>query len=954
MNETPHHVDLPIDDDELIVIDFDEVEEGASSGHDPRDGDYPGFQHWLKGRGLRLIDAQIHAERLSRWAVRPKFLMVCVVKADELPLVARTLESLERQLYKDWIVVFISDLAEPSPIFRQSDCLGWVQVESLTDAAALTAHMNELPGLLGTDWVSLLPAGFEMEEQALLVLGDYINLNPGWAALYTDDYASDGTGDFSRPRFKPDFDIDHYRAFDYVGEAIWFNAEALTATGGLVELGAATFYEMLLRTWERVGDSGIGHIAEPVLRLPLESIRKDADSPMHDASVAAHLERIGAAATVGQGIAPGVRQILWELGEEPGVTVVIPSRDKLEYLAPCVESLLAKTCYQNYEVLVVNNQSTDPDILRWLEKIPANSAGRVRVIDWDAEFNFSAICNFAVENARGDFICLLNNDTEILQEEWLSRLVALGKRPDVGAVGCRLMFPETGKVQHLGIVLGLGHHGIAAHPFGGKFEIDEPGPLHMAQVVRNASAVTAACMLIRRSDYERLGGYDQENLPVLFNDVDFCLRMREAGKRVLWTPYCTLVHHESVSITSRKDLWQLAAIADRSLAERRYMLKRWGKVIGCDPFFNRHLSLSANPVTAPVEHYSPAGAYRLAWDPEFADRPRVVTMPLVGGSGLYRITHPLSACSDAGLLQFVGRDTFISGGRFPTHGDLLRLRPDVLAVHAALGDQAIDYLREMNVSFPDIRRVFALDDLVSQLPRKNNLYRHFVGQFRDARPRLRAALQHCDRLIVSTWPLAELCRDMVEDIVIVPNRLTDQWRGLQSQRNVSPKPRVGWVGALQHQGDLEIIDTVVEALRDEVDFVFMGMTTDRIKPCLAEFHDAVSWEEYPAKLASLNLDIALAPLEMVPFNEAKSNLRILECGVVGWPMVCSDIFPFQQDDAPVTRVSNEPEAWIEAIRALAADPDRRAREGDALQAWVQSRYMLTDHLDQWVQAFLKP
>jgi len=952
----PEHFEdlLADDDDELIVIDFDELESEPASGVDSRDGDYPGFQRWIKDRGLRLIDAQIHAERMSRWSVRPRFLMVCMVGAHELPLVARTLANLERQLYKDWIVVFISDQPEPSPVFRQSDCLGWICVESLADSALVTGHLNELPSVLRCDWMTRLPPGFELEEQALLVLGDYINLHPEWAALYTDDYVSDGAGNFSRPRFKPDFDIDHFRAYDYIGEALWFNATALGATGGLVELGDASFYEMLLRTWERVSDFGIGHIAEPVLRLPLRSIQDEADSPMHDAAVAAHLERIGAAATVGQGIAPGVRQILWELGEEPSVTIVIPTRDKLEYLAPCIESLLAKTAYRNYEVVVVNNQSTDPDTLRWLETIPTDSSGRVRVVHWDAEFNFSAICNFASEQSISDFICFLNNDTEVLQPEWLSRLVALGKRPDVGVVGCRLMFPETGKVQHMGIVLGLGHHGIAAHPFAGELEIDDPGPLRLTQVVRNASAVTAACMLVRRSDYESLGGLDQENLAVLFNDVDFCLRVRESGKRVLWTPYCTLVHHETVSLSSRRDLWQLAAISDRQLAERRYMLRRWGRAIGRDPFFNRHLALSANPVTAPIKRYSLAGAYRMAWDPEFADRPRIVTMPLAGGSGLYRITHPLSACSDAGLVQFVGLDTFISGGRFPTHGELLRLKPDVLAVHSALGDHAIDYLREMNVSFPNIRRVFALDDLVSQLPRKNNLYRHFVGQFRDARPRLRAALRECDRLIVSTQPLADLCRDMVEDIVIVPNRLTDQWRGLQSQRNLGRKPRVGWVGALQHQGDLEVIDAVVEKLRDEVDFVFMGMATDRIKPCLAEFHDAVPWEQYPAKLASLNLDIALAPLEMVPFNEAKSNLRILECGSVGWPMICSDIFPFQQDDAPVTRVPNDPEAWIAAIRALAADPDRRAREGDALQAWVHSRYMLTDHLDQWMQAYLKP
>jgi glycosyltransferase involved in cell wall biosynthesis len=179
------------------------------------------------------------------------------------------------------------------------------------------------------------------------------------------------------------------------------------------------------------------------------------------------------------------------------------------------------------------------------------------------------------------------------------------------------------------------------------------------------------------------------------------------------------------------------------------------------------------------------------------------------------------------------------------------------------------------------------------------------------------------------------------------------WQGHTSRRNRGDKPRVGWVGASQHQGDLELIETVIEALANEVDFVFMGMATDRIRPHLAEFHQPVPWEEYPAKVASLDLDIALAPLELLPFNEAKSNLRLLEYGILGWPVVCTDIYPYRHDNAPVTRVPNAPDAWIEAIRALARDPDRRTHEGDALQAWVQRGYLLEEHLEEWQRALLR-
>jgi glycosyltransferase involved in cell wall biosynthesis len=245
----------------------------------------------------------------------------------------------------------------------------------------------------------------------------------------------------------------------------------------------------------------------------------------------------------------------------------------------------------------------------------------------------------------------------------------------------------------------------------------------------------------------------------------------------------------------------------------------------------------------------------------------------------------------------------------------------------------------------------SLDDLITQLPPKNSFYRF---AFKDAKPRLRRAAALCQRLIVSTEPLRELTRGMCDDVQVLPNRLeSSRWLGLRSTRRAGRKPRVGWAGAQQHQGDLELIRDVVRATAREVEWVFFGMCPEALRPYVYEFHEFVaSFDEYPAKLASLNLDLAVAPLELNAFNEAKSNLRLLEYGILGWPVICTDIYPYQE--APVTRLPNEPRAWIEAIRERIHDLDAAAQEGDRLREWVLAGYLLEDHLEEWLAAFAHP
>lgn len=927
-----------------IRLDFDPFAEPDECGQLAMAEGFGGYASWRRARGLELLDAQLHAERLVRWRSKPRFLMVAVVTAAQAPLLALTLDDLQQQMYEDWCLAILSDQPSPSALFGSDPCLQWLQLPDLGDEETVVGILNALAAEAVFDWMALLPAGFRLEPNALLVLGDYIDRNPGWVAVYSDDDQVDADGEFSKPRFKPDFDIDFYRGYDYIGAALWLKTDAAHALGGFAPLGDAVGFEVLLRIWEVVGDQGIGHISQPLLHLPAEITQLKLDSPMLHAAVIAHLERAGLPATVGNGLEEGTRQIHWAWPRLPQVTVVIALRDGLEFLAPCLESILERTNYENFDILLVNNGSTDPDTIRWLADVGRAAAVSVSVIDLAGDFDLAACYNLAAERSSAEFLCFLGSDVEVVQDQWLARLVDVAQRPDVGAVGARIAEPETGRVLQAGLILGL--EGLpAGAPFTGLSGLRDSGPLMRLQVVRGCAAVSAVCMLVRRSDYLSVGGLDAE-LTAAWADVDLCLRLRDRGLRVLWTPHSTLVHHNISKAERGESVAKRAKRLEGLVAARELMLERWLPQLASDPHYNRNLSLVNRDMRLEV-------SFRSAWDTSFRERKRVLGIPLAGGSGTYRVKEPFDALADFGRLHMMHPVVSPKGPRLLTALEVARLAPDSLLVHANLDDRCLSMLSENRRFNTVVFQLFALDDLITQIPEKSNVWTHFRRHIRDVRPRLREALCHCDRLVVSTAPLADLCRDMIDDVVVVPNRLSEVWRGHASQRNRTDRVRVGWVGALQHQGDLELIEDVVDRLSGEVDFVFMGMATDRIHPRLAEFHPPVPWEEYPAKVASLDLDIALAPLESIPFNEAKSNLRLLEYGVFGWPVVCTDIFPYQQDSAPVTRVPNEPEAWIEAIRALARDPEKRAREGDALQDWVLSRYMLVDHLDDWERALLR-
>lgn len=464
-------------------------------------------------------------------------------------------------------------------------------------AARLNAALEGARGEL----ILLLAPGARLADEALAHLADAFEQQPAPWLLYADEDRLDADGQRHAPNFKPDWNPDLLLSQPYLGQMLGFSRRALEAMGGYVSGGEsapwqATLQATALRLLATHGEEA----GRRVRHLPFVLMhRGDAPGlPAHDAvagedggavartqrcldEIARRTGRPAARAVAG--LLPDSVRVCWPVPEPaPLVTLLVPTRDGVAILRPCVDAILKRTDYRHFELLILDNQSTCPETLAYMDEVERRDA-RVRVLRWNHPFNYSAINNFGARQARGEIIGLVNNDIEPIGPAWLTEMVAQASRPEIGCVGAKLYYPND-TVQHGGVILGLGS--IAGH--GHRFFLrDEEGFQGRLKVTQNLSAVTAACLLLRRSVFEAVGGLNEADLAVAYNDVDLCLKVREAGYRNLWTPHAELYHHESVS-RGADDTPKKRA---RWLAECDYMRRTWGPQLDHDPAYNPNLTL---------------------------------------------------------------------------------------------------------------------------------------------------------------------------------------------------------------------------------------------------------------------------------------------------------------------------------------------------------------------------
>lgn len=533
--------------------------------------DYAG---WAGARGrLWARQAADVADAAATWASRPAF---CVVVALDGPAgelagpLAGSARSLIGQSWPDWRLIVAAPGGAPPPSGWPFDDPRILFVEA-DDEPASRAACRAATG----DFVIALLPGDRLAADALLRMADRARQRPAPAMIYGDDDALDAEGHRRAPRFKPDFDVDLFCAADYLG------GPALAIGRDLLEGDAATARGAgLARLALAAAPGAIVHVP-CILAHRVAAAARDHESaaPERRAAIEAAFAGRAAASPV-----DGRVRLRWRLPDPPPLaSVIVCTRDRLDLLRPCIEGLRQATDYAALEIVIADNDSAEPATRAYLGSLADDP--RVRIVPCPGPFNFSAINNRAARAARGRLLVFMNNDVETVHADWLTEMAGLAARPEVGAVGARLLYPD-GRIQHAGVVVGINGLAGHAHRF---FPADHPGYMGRLVSTQRFSAVTAACLCVRADAFFAVGGFEETLFPVAFNDVDLCLKLQAAGLANLYTPHATLLHKETASRPRDASPERL----ERWRVECRNLRERWPAVIAADPWYNPNLTRTA-------------------------------------------------------------------------------------------------------------------------------------------------------------------------------------------------------------------------------------------------------------------------------------------------------------------------------------------------------------------------
>ena len=546
------------------------------------------------------LESELEQQRKTTFAYAPLISIVIPLYNTPIPYLKELLDSVQAQTYPNFQLC----LADGSDNSRTGDYIREnygtdkrIQYKLLENNAGISENTNEAIKMATGEFIMFSDHDDTLAPNALFEIVKEMNEHPGTDVVYTDEdkVTMDGKRYFD-PHFKPDFNLDMLRCNNYICHIFVVKREILEQVGMLrKEFDGAQDFDFILRCCEKA--ENIRHVAKILYhwRNHPASTAGNPESKMYAYeagrnAVQAHYDRIGMKAEVSMTEQWGRYRTKLFVEGEPLVTIIIPNKDHKKELKTCVDSLFEKTSYQNFEILIIENNSTGKEIFAYYKELEA-AHENVRVLTWEKEFNYSAINNFGAEHARGEYLLLLNNDIEVKTENWMEEMLSYCQREDVGIVGAKLLFPNE-KIQHAGVILGMGPSGTAGHLFY-NFPGDQFVYAGRSQTTQDLSAVTAACMMVKKELYQKVGGMD-EAFQVAFNDIDFCLRVRETGKLVVFQAYAELYHHESLTRgyeTSQKN-------KKRFKEEIKLFKTRWKGILEAgDPYYNPNLTLRRSDCT---------------------------------------------------------------------------------------------------------------------------------------------------------------------------------------------------------------------------------------------------------------------------------------------------------------------------------------------------------------------
>lgn len=555
------------------------------------------YQKWIEriepGQAELSREKKLYASEKNKGL--PLFSIVVPVYKTPNKYLKALIDSIEAQTYGNWELILSDAGADESGHSLNTDTIlavndSRIRYFILKRNAGISANTNDALSHARGDWIVFADHDDTLSPDALYKVYMSIRKNPDCGYIYSDEDKINASGKRRYdPNFKPDFNPDLLRSMNYISHLSVVRKTLLDEAGNLnPDMDGSQDYDLTLRCTEKLREDQIVHIPEILYhwRSAHGSTADNQESKLYafDAgrrAIQAHLDRIGIPGTVEELPLHGRYRIHYNWNKNPMVSVIIPNKDHISDLKRCIDSIIEKTTYPDYEIIVIENNSEGKETFDYYREIEKDE--RIHVVRYEGTFNYSAINNFGASYANGAFFLLLNNDTEVISPDWMREMVDIGLREDVGIVGAKLYYPDN-TIQHAGVIIGLG--GIAGHVFK-SFPRKDPGFMGRLLVCQDYSAVTAACMLVKRDAFEKAGGLTEE-LAVAFNDIDFCLKVGKAGYRVVFTPFAELYHYESKS----RGADDTPDKQDRFNNEITEFRNRWGEILkNGDPCYNRHFTL---------------------------------------------------------------------------------------------------------------------------------------------------------------------------------------------------------------------------------------------------------------------------------------------------------------------------------------------------------------------------
>lgn len=546
------------------------------------------YQNWILQNEPNK--AELAMQKKQRFEYEPKISIVVPMYNTEEKFFLELLNSILAQTYKNWeLCLADGSIKQNETIYALCSRSSKIKYKFLDENKGISENTNKALEMADGDYIAFLDHDDILPPFALYEIVKSINENPEVEFIYSDEDKINDKGERFEPYFKPDFSPETLECHNYITHLVAIKKELINKIGNLdSRFDGAQDFDFVLRATENT--KNIIHIPKILYhwRAHKNSTANVADTKnyAYEAGVkvvAEHLKRIGQEGVVeNPGEVPGIYKVKYRVKSNPKVSILIPNKDHWKILKKCLKSILDLTTYENYEIVVIENNSEETETFKFYETLKQNP--KIKILEFKEKgFNYSKLINFGVKNVDGDFILQLNNDTKLLTPDWLELLIGYAQNKEIGAVGARLYYPDK-SIQHAGIAYGIG--GIAGNLLVG-LPYGKHGYFGREALTSNVSAVTGACLFTRREIYDEAGFMDEDLFKVAFNDVDFCLKILEKGYRVVYNPYVELIHYESKT-RGYEDTEEKKARFEK---EKNNFKDKWKELLNKpDPYYNENFS----------------------------------------------------------------------------------------------------------------------------------------------------------------------------------------------------------------------------------------------------------------------------------------------------------------------------------------------------------------------------